>query len=77
MTDNGEARASDPSLSRRAEIPSTPVAFFDFNSFSALRTSDTVICEASSFAFPLQNVDLDNHISRTAPFIVEPAAIFQ
>ena len=43
MTDNGEARASDPSISRRDRIPSTSVAFFDFKSLRALQTSDTVI----------------------------------
>ena len=49
MTDNGKARASDPSLSRRDGIPSTPVAFFDFNSLRALRTSDTVIFRGLNF----------------------------
>ena len=50
MTDNGEARASDPSLSRRDRIPSTPVAFFGFKSLRALLTSDTVIFRRLNFS---------------------------
>ena len=50
MTDNGEARASDPSLSRRDGIPSTPVAFFGFKSLRALLTSDTVIFRRLNFS---------------------------
>ena len=53
MTDNGEARASDPSLSRRDGIPSTPVALFDFNSLRALRTSDTVIFRSLNFLWTI------------------------
>ena len=50
MTDNVEARASAPSLSRRDGIPSTPLAFFDFNSLRALQTSDTVIFRSLNFS---------------------------
>ena len=49
MTENG-ARASAQTLSRQDGIPSTPVAFLDFNSFSALRTSDTVIFHKLNFS---------------------------
>ena len=43
MTDNGEAWASAPSLSKRDGIPSTPVALINFNSLRAFQTSDSAV----------------------------------
>ena len=64
MTDNGEARVSDPSLSRRDGIPSTPVAFSDCKSLRALRTSDTVILRRLNHQFEAVILKKDRTLDR-------------